>query len=81
MLGVSLNNAEENLDFRRKYSFPFPLLCDVTREVSLAYGAAGFKKAFMARRITYVIDENGVISKSFDKVIPANHADELLQLL
>jgi peroxiredoxin len=35
----------------------------------------------MANRISYLIDENGVISKSFDKVVPADHADELLQLL
>ena len=81
VLGISLDSPADNLSFKKKNSFPFPLLCDVNREVSLAYGAVGFEKALLARRITYVINEQGMISKSFDTVIPANHAETLLAFL
>lgn len=81
MLGISTDQPEANLAFKQKESFPFPLLCDTDGKIAYAYGAAGFEHAFMANRISYVIDENGIISRSFSKVIPADHADELLALL
>ena len=81
VFGVSLDTPEANLRFKKQQSFPFPLLCDTTREMSLRYGAVGFEEALLTRRITYVIDENGVINKALDHVIPANHAEELLKLL
>ena len=69
------------MKFKRKFDFPFPLLCDADGSVCLAYGAAAFKKAAFANRITYLIDENGIVSRTFSKVIPAKHAEELLQLI
>jgi len=81
VLGVSLDSAEDNLKFKKKHSFPFALLSDVTRKMSMDYGAVGFEQALLTRRITYVIDENGTIQQAFDHVTPANHADELLKLL
>lgn len=81
MLGISTDNPRDNEAFKRQNSFPFPLLCDTGGKIAYAYGAAGFENAFMARRISYLIDEKGIVAKSFSKVIPADHADELLQLL
>ena len=81
MLGVSTDTQEDNSVFKKQNSFPFPLLCDTNGSLTFAYGASGFANAFMANRISYLIDENGVIAKSFSKVVPADHADELLHLL
>lgn len=81
MLGISTDTPADNLAFKQKEQFPFPLLCDIDGKIAYAYGAAGFVRAFMANRISYIIDENGIISKSFSKVVPASHADELLELL
>jgi peroxiredoxin len=44
----------------------------------MAYGAAGFASAYYANRITYIIDENGIIRKVFPKVDVATHADDLV---
>ncbi len=44
------------------------------------YGATGYENAAFSNRITYVIDEKGIIEKTFNQVIPANHAEELLEL-
>jgi len=80
-LAVSTDAPADNLEFARKYRFNFPLLCDVDREVSLAYGACAFKQAYYANRVTYIIDEMGTISKVFGRVDPKTHAEEILALL
>lgn len=81
MLGISLDTAAENLTFKKQNGFTFPLLCDVNREVSLAYGACSFKEAFYTNRISYLIGADGIILKTFPSVSAAAHADEVLALL
>ena len=61
VLGVSFDSIEENRAFAEKFDFPFPLLCDVNRELGVAYGAADDPSAGFAKRISYVIDEQGRI--------------------
>lgn len=78
ILGVSTDTPEANLRFKKQQAFPFPLLCDTDRSISMAYGAAGFASAYYANRITYIIDENGIIRKVFPKVDVATHADDLV---
>ena len=61
VLGVSFDSVADNAAFARKYDFPFPLLCDTTRELGLAYGACDNAQAGYARRISYLIDEDAKI--------------------
>lgn len=44
----------------------------------MAYGACDDVKAGYARRISYLIDENGVIIKSYESVSPRTHPAEVL---
>ena len=39
IFGVSLDNESDNKAFAEKFSFPYPLLCDVNRQIALAYHA------------------------------------------
>ncbi len=68
VIGVSFDTVEENRHFAEKFNFPFPLLCDTEREIGMAYGAADSAKDEYARRIAYVIDENGKIAQAHPKV-------------
>ncbi|MCF8721453.1 peroxiredoxin [Nitrospina gracilis] len=77
ILGVSLDNEADNKAFAEKFNFPYPLLCDVGREISLAYHAIKSKDDQYAARITYVIDENGKIVEAIDQVDTKNHANDL----
>ncbi|WP_370476235.1 thioredoxin-dependent thiol peroxidase [Tamlana flava] len=83
ILGVSADNQKKQSNFKKKFNFPYPLLADVDREVIEAFGVWGEKK-FMGRtydgihRITFVIDENGIISKVIDNVKAKEHADQIL---
>lgn len=84
ILGVSADTQRKQSNFKKKFNFPYPLLADVDKEVINAFGVWGEKK-FMGRtfdgihRITFVIDENGVISKVIDKVKAKVHATQILE--
>ena len=70
-------------NFCIKHRFQFPLLSDESHEMLIAYGVWG-KKKFMGReymgisRATYIIDENGVIEKVYEKVKTTSHAKDIL---
>lgn len=86
VLGVSKDSVATHLKFAQKYQLPFPLLADPEKKVIQAYEAWGIKK-FMGRefegvkRITYIINPEGVIDKGFEKVNPLTHAGEVLKVL
>ena len=85
ILGVSADTQKKQSNFKNKFDFPYPLLADVDKEVINAFGVWGQKK-FMGRtfdgihRITFVIDENGIISHVIDKVKTKKHATQILEL-
>ena len=75
----SFDTQAENKSFAEKCSFPFPLMCDTTREIGIAYGAAADKTAGYPKRISYLIGPTGVILKAYEKVSPGAHPDEVLE--
>jgi peroxiredoxin Q/BCP len=70
--------VEDNAAFAKKFHYNFPLLCDTTREIGLAYGACDDPQARTARRISYVIGPDGRIVKAYPKVNAATHPEEVL---
>lgn len=83
ILGVSADSQKKQANFKAKYDFPYPLLADEDKEVIKAFGVWGEKK-FMGRtfdgihRVTFVIDENGIIEKVIDKVKAKIHTEQIL---
>ncbi|MDX1362941.1 MAG: thioredoxin-dependent thiol peroxidase [Arenibacter latericius] len=83
LLGVSADSQKRQSNFRNKYDFPFPLLADEDHTVLNTFGVWG-PKQFMGRkydgihRMTFVIDENGVVSKVIDKVKTKDHAAQIV---
>jgi len=73
--------VEANARFAKKYSFPFPLLCDVEREIGLAYGACASPEAGSANRISYLIGPDGKVRQAYSTVSPATHPQEVLTAL
>ena len=78
VLGISFDSVEDNRAFAEKFDFPFRLLCDVDRSVGMAYGAADSPDAGYAKRISYVIGEDGRILHAYPKVDPKAHLDQVL---
>jgi peroxiredoxin Q/BCP len=83
VLGVSLDDQASHRRFADKYELPFTLLADTEHQLADAYGVYG-EKQFMGKkymgvdRKTFLIDEQGRITKIFDKVNVDEHADEVL---
>ena len=78
---MSFDTKDENAAFAKKFRFPFPLLCDTDRKIGIAYGAADSTKDEYARRIAYVIDENGKIAQAHPKVDAKSYPQTQLQSL
>ncbi len=75
--GVSLDSPESHRAFREKYNLNFPLLTDEGGRAADALGVLreGGRKA---NRVTFLIDQDGRISKVYPNVSPETHADEIL---
>jgi thioredoxin-dependent peroxiredoxin len=54
-------------------------LCDTQRTLGLAYGACADPSAGYAKRISYLIDEQGNVAKVYPKVNPPDHPEEVLR--
>ena len=80
ILGVSVDGVESHELFTEKYNLPFPLVADVDSKISQLYGAFN-EKWKQARRVTFIIDEKGIISKVFDPVKLDVHPREVLDAL
>ena len=84
LLGVSADSEKAQSKFRDKYKFPFPLLADEDKSVIQAFGVWGPKK-FMGRtydgihRVTFVIDESGIIEEVISDVKTKAHASQILK--
>lgn len=86
VIGISKDNASSHLKFRDKYNLPFYLLSDPYHNVIESYGAWQEKKMFGKTymgitRLTFIIDENGTIIKTYPKVKPDEHGEEVLKIL
>jgi peroxiredoxin Q/BCP len=83
LLGVSADSVKKQYNFKKKYNLPFPLLADEDHTVLQIFGVWGPKK-FMGRefdgihRITFIIDEQGIVSNVIDNVKSNVHAAQLL---
>jgi peroxiredoxin Q/BCP len=77
VFGVSLDNEKDNKAFAEKFSFSYPLLCDVNKDIALAYHAIKSADDQYAARISYVIGEDGKILESIESVDTKNHSNDL----
>jgi len=86
VFGISPDSVKSHQNFIQKQGLNFTLLSDPDHVAAEAYGAWGEKKLygktyFGILRTTFIIGKNGLIKHVFEKVKPANHADEVLEIL
>ena len=86
VLGVSPDSEASHAKFRQKYDLNFPLLADPDHAVAGEYGVWQEKSMYGRKywgvaRTTYVIDAEGRVEQVLEKVKPAAHADQVLELL
>ncbi|MBI4751205.1 MAG: thioredoxin-dependent thiol peroxidase [Acidobacteria bacterium] len=86
VLGVSTDSVASHKKFTEQYQLNFPLLSDPEMTVSQAYGVwqekSNYgKKYFGIVRTTFIIDEEGNISRIFRRVKVDGHTEKVLEAL
>jgi thioredoxin-dependent peroxiredoxin len=75
--GVSLDSPESHRQFREKHNLNFPLLTDEGGKASEALGVLRDNRE-VANRVTFLLDPDGKIARTYPEVSPETHADEIL---
>lgn len=77
VLGVSFDDVPSHKAFAEKYHLTFDLLSDPQGEVVGRYRAKSILPG-VARRVSYLVDDRGVIRKVYPDVSPTEHAGEII---
>lgn len=86
VIGISKDSSQSHRKFAEKYDLPFILLSDPELSAIKAYDVWQEKKLYGKTslgvvRSTYIIDENGIIIKVFEKAKPDTNAYDILEFL
>lgn len=83
VVGISKDDADSHRKFKAKHQLNFTLLSDPCGTTIEAYGAWG-KKMFGKEgtlRKTFIISPNGEIKKTYGRVTPLGHGEQVLNEL
>ncbi len=83
VLGISSDDEKMHRKFIEKEKLPFRLLADTDKSVHATFGTwiekSMYGRKYMGTaRVTYIIDEKGIIREVIEKVDTKNHADQIL---
>ncbi len=77
VFGISRDSVDSHKKFEKKFELPFTLLSDPKMSVIKPWGASRLRIG--TKRISYLLDKDGVIVKAYPEVTPEAHADEILK--
>jgi peroxiredoxin Q/BCP len=80
VLGVSTDDLDSHNKFMSAHNLNFPLIADPDFKISKAYGVFNEERK-ASRRVTFVIDKDGIIRHIFPQVDVRAHADEVIEVL
>jgi peroxiredoxin Q/BCP len=83
VIGVSSDSVKSHDKFATKYSLPFDLLADEDKSTHEAYGTwvekSMYGRKYMGTdRVTFIINEKGIIEKVIDKVKTKEHTAQII---
>jgi peroxiredoxin Q/BCP len=82
ILGASFDTPAENLEFATAQKFDYPLLSDVDQHVGESYDVVrdtGDQYAQFAKRLSFLIDPEGVVRRVYVVTDVAAHAADVLE--
>ena len=86
IIGINKDSVASHARFAEKYSLPFILLSDPEKGVIENYGVWQEKKmcgkiSMGIVRTTYIINEDGIVEKVFEKVKADGHVHDVMNYL
>lgn len=84
LLGISPDPVESHKRFAKKYALLFPLLVDEKAQVAKKFGVWGKKNMYGRTfygtiRSTFIINEEGRVTKQYRRVKVDGHLDQILR--
>jgi peroxiredoxin Q/BCP len=70
---VSSDTANRHASFASSLNLPFPLLSDPGSKVAKAYGVTRAGGFLPSRRVTFVIDREGIVRETISAELNVNH--------
>jgi len=77
IIGISYDLREKQKSFSEKNKLNFRVLSDSKKEVSKLYGVDTY---FFPKRVTFLIDENGIVFDVIDDMSLSDYAKNIIQI-
>ena len=77
IIGISYDIREKQKSFSKKYKLNFRILSDSKKEVSKLYGVDTY---FFPKRVTFLIDENGIVFDVIDNISLSDYAESVIEI-
>lgn len=81
VIGISNDSMDSHQKFAKQYKLPFILLSDSDKKISKLFGVSSGLFGIFHRRVTFVIDKNGVIQMIFDSMLAPKHISKALETI
>jgi len=83
VIGISTDSEKSHRNFIEKYGLPFTLLSDPEKEIHNKYGTwvqkSMYGRKYMGTaRVTFIINEKGIIENIIDKVKTKDHTSQII---
>ena len=77
IIGISYDTRQTQKEFSEKYSLKFKVLSDINKVVSKRYGIDTY---LFPKRVTFLIDENGIIFDIVNSISLSDYADQVIEV-
>ena len=81
VIGISSDSVASHDKFSKRYKLPFLLLSDENAKLRKLFGVKTNLLGLIPGRVTYVVDNEGVIQLIFDSMMATKHISKALDFL
>ena len=79
LFAISIDTVESQKKFVDEYNIPYLHLSDVQKDTCKKY--SGLNIAGLSKRVTFIIDKNGIIKNIFRNIDVQNHGNQIVEIL
>lgn len=81
VIGVSSDSVDSHLKFAQHYHLPFVLLSDQDKKLRTLFGVPSAMLGLFPGRVTYVVDQDGVIRMIYNAMFAEKHISKALEVV
>ena len=81
VIGVSSDSVDSHLKFAQHYHLPFILLSDQDKKLRTLFGVPSVMLGLFPGRVTYVVDQDGVIRMIYNAMFAEKHISKALEMV